>query len=139
MEKALEIEPESIMCATLYLELLVKSSKFDKAQPYIKLLLEQGQVKKSTIAPIIKCCIANKEFETIFKLFDDVREVELTPQQKIPLSAGVVMACKYFILKNKNFESVKKYLHKILPFCCDKENIKASIFNMLIDMDEHTC
>lgn len=48
------------------------------------------------------------------------------------------MACKYFILKNKNLESVKKYLLKILPFCCDKENIKAPIFNMLIDMDEHS-
>lgn len=137
MEEAFKIEPENTQCAALYVELLVENSQFNKAQPYIKLLLEKNQVKKTTIVPIIKCCLANKTFDTIFKLFDVVNHIDLTPQHKIPLSAGMTMACKYFILRNKNLESVKDYLYKVIPFSCNKENIKASIFNMLIDINEH--
>jgi hypothetical protein len=137
LELALSTDGENKLCAFYYIELAAANKIFIKARPYITILLENNFINKTIIVPIIKCCLANKDFAQLFKLYESVKDFELEDDQKIPLAAGLTMACKYYVLKGQGLEHVKKVLFYALKLSCSKNSIISSIYNMLIDLDEY--
>jgi tetratricopeptide (TPR) repeat protein len=119
----------------LIIQLLAEQKDYKSAKTYTMSLIKTKSVERKTFIPLIKCAIANRNFNLIEEIRSFLDPDELREETKTVLAAGLLMHAKNCIQQDEAQKAIET-LKDAIKLSDKNEMVKSNCLDTLINIGE---